>query len=120
MGNGSDQDKQFWNRVSNLDKKRLGYQQKNDGVFFMFWEDFLKYFLIINICKVDDRANYYFEELTYTKDTPLYTKLITKGGNVAIAITQENTRGINIPFPRYATATAIIAKKVVQNGVEDY
>lgn len=43
-----------------MDKKRLGYAKDDDGVFFMTWEDFLMYFLVVNICKVDDKANYYY------------------------------------------------------------
>lgn len=50
----------------------------------------------------------------------VYTKLTCKGGNLTIALTQENTRGINIPAPRYATSTLLIAKKIINNGVEDF
>jgi hypothetical protein len=60
LGGGSDKDKAFWNKVTSIDKKRLGYNQSNDGIFFMFWEDFLDYFIIVNICKIDDKANYYY------------------------------------------------------------
>jgi hypothetical protein len=31
----------------------------------MLWEDFLDYFQLVNICKVDDRANYYYDELIH-------------------------------------------------------
>ena len=37
MGEASDNDKKFWSNMSNLDKQRLGYVQKNDGTFFMLW-----------------------------------------------------------------------------------
>lgn len=60
-GGGSDKDTAFWNKISNTDKKILGLTEKNDGLFFMFWEDFLEFFQIINICKVKDNANYYYE-----------------------------------------------------------
>jgi hypothetical protein len=59
-GRGCDSDKKFWNSVSSIDKTRLGYSEKNDGIFFIFWEDFICYFQIINVCKVDDKANYYY------------------------------------------------------------
>lgn len=61
IGGGSDKDAAFWNKVSNTDKNRLGLTGANDGIFFMFWEDFLQYFQIINLCKVNDNANYYYE-----------------------------------------------------------
>ena len=76
--------------------------------------------MIINICKINDRANYYYEELVYPRDMAVYTKLTCKDGNVTIALTQENTRGINVPTPRYATSTLLIARKVNNNGVDDY
>ena len=36
-GGASDKDTSFWNNISPLDKKRLGHENKDDGVFFMFW-----------------------------------------------------------------------------------
>jgi hypothetical protein len=119
-GRASDNDKGFWNKMPSMDKKRLGYEQKNDGTFFMLWEDFLNYFLIINICLINDKANYYYEELEYPKNMAVYTKLLTKGGEITVALTQEDTRGINIPPPRYATCVMLIARKLTNNGVEDY
>ena len=59
-GGASDRDKGFWNSLSNLDKKRLGYVNKDDGIFFIFWEEFLYYFHLVDIAKIDDRANYYY------------------------------------------------------------
>ena len=47
----------------------------------------------MDICRVDDKANYYYEELTYPCDQPLYVNLVTKGGKATIALSQENTRG---------------------------
>jgi hypothetical protein len=40
-GTASDRDKDFWRKISNTDKHRLGYSSGNDGVFFMLWEDFI-------------------------------------------------------------------------------
>lgn len=60
----------------------------------MFWEDFLDYFQVINICKVNDKANYYYEELTYPKDVPVFTAMTTRGGNITLAVTQLDTRNI--------------------------
>jgi len=39
----------------------MGHTQKDDGVFFMLWEDFATYFVIIDICNVDDNAHYYYQ-----------------------------------------------------------
>lgn len=120
-GGGSDSDKKFWNSVSPAEKRLLGYSEKNDGVFFMFWEDFLEYFQVINICKVDDKANYYYEELNYPKDVPVFTALTTRGGNITLAVTQLDTRNIpEVPAPRYATVVMIVARRLGGRGKEDY
>lgn len=86
----------------------------------MLWEDFPTYFVVVNICKVEDKANYYYEELSYPRGVFVYNKLTTKGGSATIAITQENTRGIDVPSPRYATSVLIVARKVMNRSVEDY
>lgn len=86
----------------------------------MLWQDFPTYFVIVNICKIEDKANYYYEELSYPRGVFVYNKLTTKGGSATIAITQENTRGINVPSPRYATSVLLIARKMMNKNVEDY
>ncbi len=50
-GGASDKDN-FWKTVSANDKKLLGYGAGDDGIFFMFWQDFLEHFQLVNICKV--------------------------------------------------------------------
>ena len=87
-GGASDSDKKFWNSISPLDRKRLGHENKDDGVFFMFWEEFINYFQLVDICKIEDKANYYYEEITYPKATPVYTILTSKGGEATVALTQ--------------------------------
>lgn len=47
-------------------------------------------------------------------------KLISKGGSSTFAITQEDTRGINVPAPRYATSVFLLARKTTIKGVDDY
>jgi hypothetical protein len=119
-GNCSDGDKNFWNKVSKTDKQRLGFSEKNDGIFFILWEDFLNYFQIIDLGKVNDKANYYYEELVYPKDVPVFSGMSIRGGDTTIALTQLDSRGKNVPSPRYATVILIIARKLFNKGKEDY
>lgn len=44
----------------------------------------------------------------------------TKGGDATLQITQMNTRGKEVPSPRYATAVLIVARKVSSKGKDDY
>ena len=64
-GRASDYDIDFWNQISASDKQLLDYQDGNrkkekDGIFFVTWEDFLKYFQLVDICKINDNAHYNF------------------------------------------------------------
>lgn len=40
------------------DKLKLGFKEKNDGIFYMLWKDFVDYFGMVDICRIDDNANY--------------------------------------------------------------
>ncbi len=119
-GGASDQDKKFWNSISVRDRQNLGHLDKDDGIFFMFWEEFLEFFQLVDICKIDEKANYYYEELSYPKGRPVYTQLTSKGGEATIALTQESTRGKEVPDPRYATVTLIVAQRKKGAKGEDY
>lgn len=57
----------------------------------------------------------------YPKDVAVFTSMVTtKGGDATLQITQMNTRGKEVPSPRYATAVLIVARKLNNKGKEDY
>jgi hypothetical protein len=56
-GRASDGDRNFWSTISPNDRQRMGYSDKNDGVFFILWEDFVNYFFMVDICKINDNAS---------------------------------------------------------------
>ena len=69
-GIASDHDLDFWNQVSAADKQALDYHDSKrnkdkDGVFFILWQDFLQYFSIVDICKINDNASYNFLEAEF-------------------------------------------------------
>ena len=39
-------------------------KKEKDGVFFLTWEDFVTYFQLVDICKINDNANYNFNPIT--------------------------------------------------------
>ena len=53
-----------------MDKDKLGNRLQNDGTFFMLWEDFVNYFAMVDICKINDNANYFYYEDNYQNDVP--------------------------------------------------
>lgn len=64
-GRASDYDEVFWSTLTPAQKQNLDYidnkrKTDTDGVFFILWEDFLTYFQLVDICKINDNANYNF------------------------------------------------------------
>lgn len=53
-----------------FDRDKLGQKFANDGIFFMLWEDFVNYFTMIDVCKINDNANYFYYEDEYKTDVP--------------------------------------------------
>jgi hypothetical protein len=67
-GLAADNDKKFWQKINPFDKDRLGQKFQNDGTFFMLWEDFVDYFSMADICKINDNSHYFYYEDCYKKD----------------------------------------------------
>jgi hypothetical protein len=38
----------------------MGYKSRDDGTFFMLWEDFQKYFVIVDFCYIEDNFHYFY------------------------------------------------------------
>lgn len=71
-------------------------KKDKDGIFFILWEDFLKYFQLVDICKLNDNAHYNFLEGDFEHLAPKTFEFEIRGDqtNLAtIAITQPNKRG---------------------------
>lgn len=69
-GTASDSDRRFWERISAEDQLNLGYSNKDDGTFFMLWEDFENFFVIVDICWINDNANYFYRETDFKRGEP--------------------------------------------------
>ena len=59
-GAWSDND-QNWNYVDHAEKQRIGYTQKEDGIFFIPFETFWDEFRAITIAEIDDDASYVYK-----------------------------------------------------------
>jgi hypothetical protein len=94
-GRACESDKKFWDKMKNIDRERLGQKLINDGTFFMLWEDFVNFFTMIDICRVNDNANYFYYEDTYLNDVPRLFEFETTGGEVVITLSQLNLRSLD-------------------------
>lgn len=94
-GRASEVDKAFWLKISPIDRDRLGHTFENDGTFFMLWDDFLQYFSMVDICKVNDNANYYCFQDTYVSDKPKVFEFEISGGEVVVSFSQPNLRTLD-------------------------
>lgn len=91
--------------MSPEDKQHLEYEdmkrkKETDGIFFLTWEDFVHYYQLVDICKINDNASYNFVPADYKSKIPQLHQIEVKspgeGGlkNLTIALTQETTRGM--------------------------
>ena len=78
-------------------KKQVGeVQNKNDGSFWMAYEDFIKYFLVTGICHLHE--DYVYSNLHYPKAVankgPLMTKVdvTSNGTHLYLQLHQKNPR----------------------------
>lgn len=56
--------------MSPAHKQKLDYEDakrktNTDGIFFILWEDFVTNFQLVDICKINDNANYNFLETSF-------------------------------------------------------
>ena len=53
-GKWADKDKDSWRKVRKREKKRIGFENKDDGSFWMTFEDWVKEFEIFNFCALPE------------------------------------------------------------------
>ena len=77
---------------------------------------------MVDICKINDNANYFYYEDTYQNDVPRLFEFETSGGDVVITLSQPNLRGLDWKEKKkgYGTATLVIARQVKQGQGFDY
>jgi len=73
----------------NDDKRKTN----TDGVFFILWDDFIKYYQLVDICKINDNASYNFNPVTFDHLAPKLFEIEIKEDSqvkrpLTIALTQ--------------------------------
>lgn len=89
-GDWSDADSRWNDQL----KEVLGINKTgDDGLFFMAWKDFLKYFSDVQICYYHDDYKYNAEKFESSKDTSVYLKVtIDEPGTYYFSVNQRNKR----------------------------
>ena len=95
-------------------------RNKNDGIFFMDFEDFKKNFVNVQFCIVDDDFKYsYVVSKVSKKQGTCFRVKITKKGRYFFAVLQKHekkySRKIQDDDFDYSRATMVVAKKTAEN-----
>lgn len=66
----------MWNYVSEEDKQRVGYNpDKNDGIFFIGYDDFITEFRSLTIAEIDDDASYVYKSYVDGENKGVFFKV---------------------------------------------
>lgn len=92
----------------------MGLNYGDDGTFFILWDDFQRYFVILDICKINDNAHYYYVLDKFEKNKPILYDLVSEGGHITLTASQKSKRELkrlnNTLDIRLANSTLILAK----------
>jgi hypothetical protein len=96
-GEGCEKDKTFWkNIVESQDKVSFlsNFTNSNDGIFYITYHDFCKYFSQIHFCMMHSNGNYISEELyTNGKNGSIFCLTVERTGEYTFEIHQSGIRG---------------------------
>ena len=107
-----------WNEEN---KKYFNYIDKNDGVFWISLEDFLKYYNEIMICNIlygGYFKNFYFESKSYFKDPCIFNLKLTKNSKLSLRIIFKHwrfNRELNKPIRPFSL---ILAKYNLEKNIK--
>lgn len=62
-GEGNESDSKFWNMIRNTQEKQLFLKDfcvNNDGIFYILFKDYCKFFNQTHICYMEEDGNYVF------------------------------------------------------------
>ena len=97
-------------------KKELNFESSNDGIFYMDFKDYLKFYYTTSICKYqpNNKLNYYYEVET-VKDYGVYKFNIKKSKDIwklVLTVSQISNKFSNEKNYSYAYFQAILTKTV--------
>lgn len=96
-GEGSENDEDFWNNIIPSQEKNVflsNNNKANDGIFFISYEDFCKYFSEVHFCLLEPNGNYLSEKLFLNKkNASIFEFSIEKEGSYIFEVHQSSKRG---------------------------
>ena len=113
QGRGSESDSHFWSKIPASEKQNIGFQEKNDGIFYMLYEDFVNYFSMVDICRIDDNANYLSVESDFKKENgEMFEFETNEHGTVTLGVSQQTHRGESAEIEKkgYSRATLVVSR----------
>ena len=117
QGDWSDQDPR-WDSISAEKKREIGYDDKDDGCFFMDLEDFKIIYDTVQICMVEDENVYDSLPFKLKSGKAAYLEVdIQKDGDYCFTILQPSTRIINLKDYDYGVCNLVVAKREGENLV---
>lgn len=102
----------MWNTLTEEEKDEVGYVKKDDGSFFMSFENFKDIYSDMQICMVNDDYQYEAFELTVSKKETVYVEiLIEEEGEYFFTILQRSLRKM-VETPNYdiSKGTIVLAR----------
>lgn len=86
----------------------------------MLWQDFDQFFVIVDICHIDDNANYFYKEMPFAKGEPRYFDFFSTGGNLTLALSQLSRRYHRSKqhSEKLAQSTIIVGRETGENTYE--
>ena len=112
-GAWSDNDDKNWTPEL---KKKLKYQSKEDGIFYMDFEDYIDFYYTTSVCKYQKTEKFYhYSDVDTVKDFGAFEFKVKKGGDklkLFLAVTQINSRFKEKKEYEYAPVQVMVAKVV--------
>ncbi|OMJ74153.1 hypothetical protein SteCoe_26972 [Stentor coeruleus] len=100
-------------------KKKLGWEDKDDGSFWMSFEDFKHYFSGVTICRVHDDYNYQAMHKNQKQgDFSVFKVNLAKGGDTYFMVTHADSRRFGGDDNYEYSPLRIVVAKVVGNELE--
>ena len=74
-------------------KNQVGLEQKDDGIFWISYEDYLQFYTTTHVCQIHQDYEYSCERFKSGKESPDIAKITVKNnGSGYFIVNQKNTR----------------------------